>query len=240
MYSIELLHTSGGYRFNYKSGDDEKIITWAGTDTAMNIPDKGLALRMKESLEKYPMYFDDNDNLIIPSPLYFLMSVANTGSSSLSSQIENHAIFWSQDSFFHRAEDERILAAQQGIVRPVEQYLLEKGFRTTILPNADYSSWEDLSDEDLLQEEDWKKLQALFDSLSEKVKIAVLYLAFNSPHVVAAMAWVNNAFPNEESFAHYSLVMEGIISPHTMHPADFEREVRLREDMFTEVRFFMG
>jgi hypothetical protein len=239
MYSIELLHTSGGYRFNFKSGDNEKIITWAGTDTAMNIADKGLSLRMKESLEKYPIYFDENDNLIIPSPLYFLYSVLHSGSDSILAQIENPALFWSQDSWFHRAEDPRILAAQQSVGRPVEQFLSENKISTRILPNADYTSWEDLTEEDLLEDQEWKTLETLLNSLSEKEKTAVVYLAFNSPHVVAAMAWVKGAFPSEEAFAHYSLVMEGIISPHSMHPKDFEREVRLREEMFAEVRFFL-
>lgn len=239
-YRIELLETATGYRFNFISGNHEKIITWAGSEAAMNIPEKGWALRVKESLEKYPVFFDENDNMIIPSPLYFLLSVEKSGVDSMIAQIENWPVFWSQDAFFHRSDEERIAAAQEGVSGPVKTFLREKGFRYRILPNADYNFWDDLEDRDFLNEEELSALHKLFNSLSDKEKTAVLYLAFNSPHFVSAIAWVQHAFRNEEDFAHYSLVMEGLVCPVNIDSADFERELRLREEMFAEVRLFLS
>lgn len=239
MYRIELLQTNVGYRYNFRQGDSEKIITWAGSDEAMNIPEKGLAIRIKESLEKYPVYFDANDNMIIPSPLYFLLSVQKQGVQHLIAQIENWPIFWSQDAFFHRSEDQRIFAAQEGVARFVKSFLEKEKIPFHFLPFADYGDWDELEEDDFLNETELSALRKCFESLSEKEKIAVLYIAFNSPHFISAIAWIKNQFPSDESFAHYSLVLEGIVCPLNMDADDFEKEVHLREEMFNEVRFFV-
>ena len=239
MYSIELLETNAGYRFNFRMGDTEKIITWAGSNAAMNITDRGLAMRMKQTLERFAIFFDQDDNMIIPSPLYFAYSVQHTGIDNLCGQIENWPIFWSQDALFHRYENERVIAAQEGVSGPAKTYLNQLGLSSPVLPECDYSDWEELGEANFLPEEHIETLQNAFNALSDKEKIAVLYLAFNSPHLVSAMAWIKGAFHNDESFAHYTLVMEGIVVPVTMNPDDFEREVHLREDMFAELHFFM-
>lgn len=238
-YKIELLKTASGTRFNFQQDDAEKIITWAGSLEPMTINHDQLAKILQQSLIDNPCWFDETGNLMIPSPLYFLLSVQHGGPEQLLDQIENRSMIWSQEAFFQRNENERIAAAQNGVATPVNDYLKTQGLKPVILPVHDFEDWENLSEEHFLPEYYIDKLNEIFDSLPEKEQIVMLYFAFNSPFFVSVLAWLRGFFPNDEAFAHYTLVMEGVVTPVNMAPEDFEKEIQLRVNMFADIHHFL-
>lgn len=239
-YQIQLLKTSAGTRFNFQQENVEKIITWAGSHEALTLQDEALALVLQKSLIDNPCWFDKNDNLIIPSPLYFLLSVEHSGIDSLMEQIENRAILWSQDACFHRNENERIAGPQNAISSTVNDFLTSLELKPLLLPLVDFDNWDELEDHHFLPDSYQDTLNHTFDALNAKEQIVIMYFAFNSPHLVAVMAWLKNFFKDDEAFAHYTLVMEAVVCPVNISAEDFERELHLRVSMFADIHHFLG
>lgn len=238
-YQIQLLKTSAGVRFNFQQENAEKIITWAGSEEALTLNNEQLCAKLQKSLLNNPCWFDNNSNLIIPSPLYFMLSVEHAGIETLLEQIENRAILWSQDAAFHRSDNERMSAAQQGVSSPVNDFLLSLKLNPLTLPTANFEDWEELENHHFLPDVYQDTLNHYFDSLSSKEQIVLIYFAFNSPHLIAVMAWLKNYFKDDEAFAHYTLVMESVVCPVNISAEDFERELKLRVDMFADIHHFL-
>lgn len=238
-YKIELLKTSAGTRFNFQQENAEKIITWAGSNEALTLNNDVLSEKLRKSLIDNPCWFDNNDNLIIPSPLYFMLSVEHSGIEMLMEQIENRAILWSQDAAFHRSENERMAAAQQAVSLPVNEFLQSLELKPLLLPMADFENWEELENHHFLPDTYQDTLNHYFDSLTSREQIVLMYFAFNSPHLVGVMAWLKNYFKDDEAFAHYTLVMESVVCPVNISAEDFERELKLRVDMFADIHHFL-
>jgi hypothetical protein len=229
LFKIHIVQTDSGFNFQFEQESLKKLITCAGSEEALLVRESSLAEKLKKSIESNATWFDEDDNLIISSPLYFMLSLNQSGTNWLLDHVENWPIFWSADPFYHRHTSSLAESA------PVVSFLKSAGLQTENLPDADYDNWEDLHEEHFLPEKMTSKLTDYLLTLEGKKRLAAFYFAFNSPHVTAGLAWTNGLFPDNSAFVSYSLLAENFIGKEKEKTA----EIYYRLEQLTEIRDFL-